>query len=79
MRIILILCVLLSACANKDLKSIIHDFDSTPQCNTDNIFLSPQDTKKTLVAKVVILNSKLDECDDTETITDQKVESYKDL
>ena len=79
MRIILILCVFLSSCYNKDLTSIINDIDSTPKCDTRNIYLHPEDTKKTLVGKIIILNSMVDCSDDTQTVTDKKIKSYKDL
>lgn len=77
---IILLSVLISSCAfNKDLKSIIHDFDSIPKCDTDNVYLHPKDTKRTLTGKVIVLNSKLDCFSDKQTITDIKIESYKDL
>lgn len=81
MKNIIILIVLLgmSSCYNKDLKSIVHDIDSTPDCDTRNIFVHPKDTKKTLVAKIVILNTKADCYDDFQTITGEKIESYKNL
>lgn len=78
MRIFL-LCILLTSCYNKDLKSIVNDFDSTPKCDTDNIYLHPKDTKRTLTGKIIVLNSKLDCLDDNQTITDKKIKSYNDI
>lgn len=72
--------VALSSCGfNKDLTSVISDIEATPKCDTDNVLLHPRDTKKTLSGKVIILNSKLDGCDDAKFTTDKKLESYKKL
>lgn len=82
MKIILtlLLLIFLSSCGfNKDLKSVIGDLESTPKCDTENMWVHSRDTKETLTGKVVILNSKIDCFDDSQHTNDKKLKGYKEL
>jgi len=76
---ILITLSLTNCVKNQQLKKVITDLQSTPQCNSDVVMVYPNDTKETLTARMIVLNYKLNCFDNYQFMIMSKLKKYKDL
>lgn len=74
----LILVAFLSGCVNNaSVKRVVADIEETSGCNTTPVYVEPTDDKRRLSAKIVVLNNRIDDCDNSNYFTEQKIKNYK--
>lgn len=77
---ILILSLLLSGCMNNaTIHKVVKDIEATADCDTSPVFVDAKDDKSKLAGRIIVLNAKLDDCDNSKHFTKKKIDRYLEI